>query len=675
MQINVDAKGRGDFVSVQEAVLSVPDYSVEPVIIFIRKGVYEEKLVVPKEKTNLRFLGEDAYETILTFSDNAHIPGPEGKPMGTFKSGSVTVWADDFTAENLTIRNSSGPGTGQAVAAFMNGDRAVFRNVRFLGDQDTLYTGPARQYYVDCYLEGDVDFIFGPATAVFERCRIHCKRDGGYLTAASTPEDVEFGYVFLDCTVTSSPGAAGVYLGRPWRDFAHTVFIRTWMDTSIIAEGWHNWRQPHREETSRYKEYGSRGPGAALANRVGWAEALTDEAAAVYEIAAILRGQDGWNPLNVDKPRLALQVSAQIADQWIQDFNPLVNHPHIRDRWNYEIGCVLKGISIMEQFTGQDRYFRYVLNNMNRFVQEDGSIKGYRIDEYNLDQVNQGKLLLYLWKKTGENRYKQAADLLVQQLENHPRTSEGGFWHKKIYPHQMWLDGLYMATPFLTEYARIFDRPELLDEAPLQILTVEKHTRDPKTGLYFHGWDESREQEWADKETGQSPNFWSRSIGWYAMAVVDTLEHLPKQHPGYVPIVEVLGRLAEAVVKVQDAETGLWYQVTDQGGQEGNYLEASGTAMFVYALAKGVAAGHLPETYLDAARKGYRGLVDKLLRKDEQGRLHVTSICFVAGLGGTPYRSGSYEYYVNEAVGEDDPKGVGACLMALAQIEALLPAK
>ena len=672
MQINVDARGRGDYATVQEAVLAVPDYSAKPVTIFIRKGVYEEKLAVPKEKTNVRFLGEDAYETILTFSDNAHTPDGEGKPMGTFRSGSVTVWADDFTAENLTIRNSSGPGTGQAVAAFMNGDRAVFRHVRFLGDQDTLYTGPGRQYYADCYLEGDVDFIFGPATAVFERCRIHCKRDGGYLTAASTPQDAAYGYVFLDCTVTSSPGAENVYLGRPWRDYAAVAFIRTWMDASIAPAGWHNWSQPNREETTRYREAGTRGPGALLAQRVDWAKSLSPEDTAGYDIPAIFHGQDGWNPLTAgqDQPKLALQLSARMADQWIKDWDAIGEHPRTSNKWNYEIGLFLKAVSVLESLTGQDRYFRYVLHNMNQFVGDEGSIRTYKLEDYNLDQINQGKLLLYLWKKTGENRYKQAADVLVKQLEGHPRTAEGGFWHKKIYPHQMWLDGLYMAMPFLTEYARIFDRPELLDEAPQQILLIDRHNRDPHTGLYYHGWDESRSQEWADKETGCSPHFWTRAIGWYAMAIVDTLEHLPRQHPGYAPVAAVLNRLAEAVVKVQDQESGLWYQVTDQAGREGNYLESSGSSMLVYALAKGVAAGNLPSCYLEAARLGYHGLANRMLRKDGQGKLHLTAVCLVAGLGGNPYRSGSYDYYVHEPVGEDDLKGIGACLLALSQIEA-----
>jgi len=297
MEFVVDARGNGDFRSVGEAIAASPEWSTQPVTIHIRKGVYEEKLRIPKEKTNIRLIGEDPVETILTYSDNARMPLPDGTPMGTFRTGSLSVFGNGFTAENLTIRNSSGPGTGQAVALFLDADKAVLRGVRLLGDQDTLYTGNGRQYYYSCYIEGDVDFIFGPSTAVFDRCHIHCKRSGGYLTAASTPEDVVYGYVFLDCMVTGAPETSNIYLGRPWRDFANTVFIRTWMDGSIHPKGWHNWGQPHREETSRYKEFGSRGPGATLADRVPWAEELYLDYADAYTPERILSGKDGWGPL------------------------------------------------------------------------------------------------------------------------------------------------------------------------------------------------------------------------------------------------------------------------------------------------------------------------------------------------------------------------------------------
>ncbi|GAA4853908.1 hypothetical protein GCM10023310_36050 [Paenibacillus vulneris] len=292
----VDQQGGGDFRTVQAAVDASPDGSDQTITIYIKNGVYEEKLIVPKEKRNLHLIGESREGVILTYSDNAKTLGEDGEPLGTFRSSSTYFHGDDFTAEQLTIRNASGQGTGQAVAVFVTGDRAVFRHVTMLGFQDTLYTGESRQYYDECRIEGDVDFIFGPACAVFQRCEIHSKRKGGYLTAASTPEQQLYGYVFLDCKVTADEGMTDVYLGRPWRPFAHVAWIRTEMDASVKPEGWHNWNDPEREATSRYYEYASRGDGANPEARVPWSRQLAPEEAAVYTVSNILGGADGWNP-------------------------------------------------------------------------------------------------------------------------------------------------------------------------------------------------------------------------------------------------------------------------------------------------------------------------------------------------------------------------------------------
>lgn len=229
----------------------------------------------------------------MTWSDNAHTLGADGEPLGTFRTGTLNVLAERFTVENITIRNASGPGTGQAVAAFVDAGHVVFRRVRLLGDQDTLYTGKGKQYYNECYIEGDVDYIFGAATAVFDRCQLHNKRSRGYITAASTPHGEAFGYVFLDCTITGGEGVRDVYLGRPWRPYAHVAFIRTSIDGSIAAEGWHNWGQRDRETTSRYEEYASTGDGAAADKRISWSRQLTSEEVANYRIIRIF---GGWHP-------------------------------------------------------------------------------------------------------------------------------------------------------------------------------------------------------------------------------------------------------------------------------------------------------------------------------------------------------------------------------------------
>lgn len=293
MLIIVSKNAGEGFNSLQEALDSIPPGETQAVTIRIKPGIYEEKVTVGREAPPILLLGEDQHSTIISWNDNAHTLGADGEPLRTFRTGTLNVFAEGFTAENLTIRNTSGPGTGQAVAAFVDAGQTVFRRVRLLGDQDTLYTGPGRQYYDDCYIEGDVDYIFGPATALFDRCQLHNKRSRGYITAASTPEGAAFGYVFLDCRITGGEGVSECYLGRPWRPYAHVAFIRTVMDGSVTPEGWHNWGQPEREQTSRYEEYGSSGPGACPEGRVAWSRQLTAEEAAQYRILSVL---DGWHP-------------------------------------------------------------------------------------------------------------------------------------------------------------------------------------------------------------------------------------------------------------------------------------------------------------------------------------------------------------------------------------------
>ncbi|AIQ57373.1 pectinesterase family protein [Paenibacillus borealis] len=293
MLITVSKSPGEGYSSLQEALDSIPPQQKQAVTIRIKPGIYEEKITIVREAPPILLLGEDPHSTVITWNDNAHTLGADGEPLGTFRSGTLNVFAEGFTAENLTIRNASGPGTGQAVAAFVDAGQAVFRRVRLLGDQDTLYTGQGRQYYGDCYIEGDVDYIFGAATALFEGCHLHNKRSRGYITAASTPEGAAFGYVFLNCRITGADNVSDVYLGRPWRPYAHVAFIRTVMDGSVTGEGWHNWGHPDREQTSRYEEYGSSGPGARPEERVAWSRQLTAEEAAEYRVLTVL---DGWHP-------------------------------------------------------------------------------------------------------------------------------------------------------------------------------------------------------------------------------------------------------------------------------------------------------------------------------------------------------------------------------------------
>jgi unsaturated rhamnogalacturonyl hydrolase len=349
--------------------------------------------------------------------------------------------------------------------------------------------------------------------------------------------------------------------------------------------------------------------------------------------------------------------------------NPARNESGKPSRWTYEHGVVLKGIEGVWLSTGDGSYFSFIQKGIDNFINDDGTIRTYRPEDYNLDNINPGKNLLFLYKVTGQDKYRKAAMLLREQLKSHPRTSDGGFWHKKIYPSQMWLDGLYMAQPFYAEYAQTFHQDADFDDIAKQFVLMERHSRDPKTGLLYHGWDESKQQKWADPKTGHSPNFWDRAMGWYAMAIVDTLDYFPTQHPQRPELIAILNRLAKAVSVYQDKSSGLWFQIMDKGTEKGNYLESSGSAMFVYALAKGVRNGYLAPSYSSVARKGYKGLVERYVKTDANGQTNLEGTVSVAGLGGNPYRDGSYEYYLSEKVVTNDPKGVGAFLMAINEME------
>ncbi|OZB98231.1 pectinesterase family protein [Paenibacillus sp. XY044] len=304
--IVVDQNGNGDVVTVAEAIAAVPDHAAERTLIILNNGEYREKITVPASKTNLCIRGESRDGAVIVHDDSVSKLKPNGEKMTTYETATFTVLANGFHAEDLTFANSASrlERAGQAVALEAAGDRAIFRNVAILGHQDTLYTpGNGRQLYDHCYIEGTVDFVFGSATAVFKECELHnLNRHNGYVTAASTGIEQPYGYVLLQCRLTSSTTAETVSLGRPWKPYGSTIFVNTWMDRHIRPAGWDNWRDPSKEITSRYAEYGSTGPGALQADRVGWAKVLTEQSASTLSVSSVLAGEDGWNPEETSLP-------------------------------------------------------------------------------------------------------------------------------------------------------------------------------------------------------------------------------------------------------------------------------------------------------------------------------------------------------------------------------------
>lgn len=358
----------------------------------------------------------------------------------------------------------------------------------------------------------------------------------------------------------------------------------------------------------------------------------------------------------------AVEMSETIMHKWPDSLGRLDGKSA---GWSYDIGLYLEAISNVYARTGDEAYFTYIQQQMDRFLLPDGRIKYYTPESYNIDYVRNGKILLYLYEKTGDQKYADAAKYVRQQLYTHPRTSEGGFWHKKRYPHQMWLDGLYMGQPFYTHYSQLFNEPENFDDIAKQFILMEKHSRNAETGLLHHGWDESREQLWADKETGKSPNIWGRAMGWYGVALVDVLDYFPKDHPQHETLLAILERYVEAIAKVQHPTKGVWYQVVDKVDEKGNYPEASGSSMFVYTLLKASRLGYIPASYQEIGKKGYQGLINEFIEKGDDGYYHLNGTVMVSGLGGDDnYRDGSFAYYMSEPVIQDDPKGMGAFILA-----------
>jgi unsaturated rhamnogalacturonyl hydrolase len=359
-------------------------------------------------------------------------------------------------------------------------------------------------------------------------------------------------------------------------------------------------------------------------------------------------------------------MAEAVIKEWPAGVVSTMGHP---GGWGYEEGVLLDGMAAEWHATADGADFAYVKSAVDKYVTDDGTITDYKAEGHTLDDIEMGRAVLLVYRVTQQAKYYKAAKFLQEQLALQPRTASGGYWHKQIYPNQMWLDGAYMAEPFRAAYAATFQEPGEFDDIAKQLLLMDAKMRDPKTGLMKHGWDESKQMAWADKEMGLSPEVWARAMGWYAMALVDVLDWFPKDHPQRGALIAALNRTATAVVRFQDAKTGLWWQVMDRSGRAGNYPEASASSMFVYALAKGVRMGYLPQSDGAAARRGWEGIQRQFVTTNTDGLMVLNGTVKVGGLGGKPYRSGSYEYYVGEKTQANDAKGVGAFLLAGSEME------
>jgi len=338
-------------------------------------------------------------------------------------------------------------------------------------------------------------------------------------------------------------------------------------------------------------------------------------------------------------------------------------------KWNYTQGLLLQSFMQAAEVhpTLEATVDNYVKQYLDNIIASDGTILNYKKENYTLDHINPGKMLIMAYEKYQVPRYKQALDTLYSQLQTHPRVAEGGFWHKKVYTHQMWLDGIYMEAPFYCEYAKRYldgeTQKKAYDDVVNQIMVVARHTYDAQCGLYRHAWDESKSEAWCNPENGQSKHVWGRALGWYCMAMVDVLGFLPQDHPGKDSILSILQPLCEKIRSMRDKDYGAWYQVMDQGQRQGNYLETSCSIMFAYTFVKGAQNGWLSEDFLEAGKQTYEDLNSNFIREDGDDVISITRVCAVAGLGGKNYRAGDYAYYIHEPVRDNDPKAVGPYIM------------
>lgn len=346
-----------------------------------------------------------------------------------------------------------------------------------------------------------------------------------------------------------------------------------------------------------------------------------------------------------------------------------------RQKWNYTPGLELRSFLDVYEMYGDTAIYNYVYKWYNDIVNEDGSIKSYSVEKYSTDLICPGKSLFYFYDKTGNEKFRKAIELVKSQIDAQPRTSEGAFWHKKVYPHQVWLDGVYMAEPFYAEYASRYmqgdEQLEAYKDVVNEFVVAAKHTYDPETKLYRHAWDESHGMFWCDPETGQSQHCWGRALGWYCMAVLDVLDYLPEDFSGRDTLIEILRNICTELPKWADKEKGVWYQVLDSPDREGNYLEATCSAMFSYTFLKGVRMGYLDKDLLPYAKKVYEDVVREFISTDETGNISIEKCCSVGGLGGSSNRAGDFAYYLSEPIRPNDSKGVGPFIWASLEMERL----
>jgi unsaturated rhamnogalacturonyl hydrolase len=375
-----------------------------------------------------------------------------------------------------------------------------------------------------------------------------------------------------------------------------------------------------------------------------------------------------WLTAQTKEAPLTVRVADQLIVRWPGGH---LNPKGAPTTWGFELGIVLAGMNAVWAATNDPTYLAYVQHAVDHYVQPDGTIASYDPQAYSLNNILIGSQLLTLYRATHQEKYKLAAEGLRKQIATQPRTASGGVWHSRATPNLMLLDDQFMLAPFYAEYAATFHEPQDLDDIVKQFALLEQHTRDAATGLMYHGWDESRTAPWANVSTGTSPNLWARGMGWYLMALVDTLPYVPEHDPHHAVLLAMLRRAATAVERARDPQSGLWYQILNKPGEKQNYIESSSVLMFTYAFAKGARLGYLPRPYAIAAARAWKAAQFRFIRSTAPGEVKITGTVTHIALGTSPADDGSDDYYLHAPVVDDDPKGIGAFLLAGSEMELL----
>jgi unsaturated rhamnogalacturonyl hydrolase len=359
--------------------------------------------------------------------------------------------------------------------------------------------------------------------------------------------------------------------------------------------------------------------------------------------------------------RMALSIMKRAPIAWQVDNNE-------KTKWDYKLGLLMTSFEKLYKKTNNPVYADYIKGYAETVINSSGEILNYKLEDYNIDNINAGKMLFDLYSRTKDNRYLTALQTLRTQLETQPRTASGGFWHKQIYPNQMWIDGLYMAEPFYTQYTVTYESGKALDDVAKQFELVQNHLVDKKTGLVYQAWDESKQIGWANPETGTSPTIWGRGIGWYMMALVETLDYYPKTNPNYKVLVGYFNEISKNVLKYK-SESGLWYQVTDKPEMKDNFLESSSSAMIIYSLAKGADKGYLISNYKKIAQKSFDAFVKEFVKKGENGEVIISNVSSNVGLGGKPFRDGTIQYYIKSKAKDNSSPALTAFLLSAIELK------